>query len=215
MYTGPITISTSNQFIPSPESCSVAYSCTVMNGPGGHFTTCDFDDGTNYLSFDPSNGSWAFSCVEPRNSFCPPGSYLIRITGTTGTYGNVEAHADFLISLVDPCPTAIAIDPTAFFDATYTLRDETPVEMDYSEDTGTLPYSLSTEIDCGNIAIEFYASKDGSTQSMIPQDETSQAIKISNGNKILTVGYTEETSHAGSYSITYSVEFDLYPYSST
>ena len=141
----------------------MTYSCAVISGPGDHFTSCDFDDGTNYAEFNPSDGSWMFSSVEPRDSLSPPGSYVIRITGTTGTYSDVEISYDFFVLLVDPCPYAITIDFAAFFDATYTLRDELPVEMDFSEDTGTLPYSLSTDIDCGSIEMEFYASKDGST----------------------------------------------------
>ena len=82
--------------------------------------------------------------------------------------------------------------------------------MVFSASSSTPAYTLSTSIDCGPVIIEFLMQDADGSQTPISQDNSDQPIVIDSAAETLRVGYTEDTSYAGSYSIVYSVTLENY-----
>ena len=49
------------------------------------------------------------------------------MTGTTATGNDVTASHDFTFDFVDPCQDSITLKTSPFNDASYVLRDESPI----------------------------------------------------------------------------------------
>ena len=74
---------------------------------------CSLTDGDTSGVFDQVTGNYDFYSIDMANYL--PGQYTFEITGTVGTK---SASATFVMTLVDPCPTATLtiINPGPFND---------------------------------------------------------------------------------------------------
>ena len=80
-----------------------------------------------------------------------PGDYTFEITGTVGLS---SASINFVLTLVDPCPTTVLMinQPIPFTDQTYNLRDN---QIDQIWDINNL-ITKEALVDCGPLTVEFF-----------------------------------------------------------
>jgi hypothetical protein len=82
-----------------------------------------------------------------------PGEYFVTIRGTSGIEAPVSTTIVLKLVLVDPCPTAkiTHLQQHPFADVTYPLGTEAIAQAFLVSDLVT----LSTQVDCGPIILEF------------------------------------------------------------
>ena len=104
-------------FVVDPEVCTFVYSCAMTAGP--RTDLCSINDGDTHGVFNPTTGNYEFYSIDLANY--PAGEYTFEITGTVGSK---SAKANFVMTLIDPCPDSLSLnDPGPFTDQTYILRD--------------------------------------------------------------------------------------------
>lgn len=113
-----------------------------------------------------------------------------------------------VFTVVDPCASSLVVtSPSPLVDATYTLRDPDHVQSWANPDSLA---TLSTSVTfCGDFAYTFYRIEtSGNTDfaSLSPNPFT-----VDTAAETLTVAYTEDTSLAGAYELTYQVCLANYP----
>jgi len=91
-----------------------------MAGPGTFPNLCSVSDlPQTQSSIVAISGVWTFESVDMVSY--PPGTYTIRITGTSG---NEVQFFETDVVLVDPCPTVdLGLKANPFTDQTYNLFD--------------------------------------------------------------------------------------------
>ena len=127
------------------------------------------------------------------------GSYEFEITGSVGS---VSDSARFILSLVDPCPSAqLTLNEVYFTDMSYTLRD--PSQSQTWDISNIL--TTTANVDCGPVEVEFF---DLDTQDAIDSDVFFD--DRSGESYALTVLETQDVSKKGIYNISYRAYFTNY-----
>jgi hypothetical protein len=156
----------------------------------GFVNVCDTDlDG---ITFDSATGEYTFSSEDMETY--SPGDYKIRITGTVVEGDSISDSIDFVMTLVDPCPTAsLTLKQSPFSDAVHYLRDGT----EYQEWQFSALVSSSTNVNCGAYGLTFHVSPEPGS-GLFLDDRTVEPYRF-------TVQENTDKDLRGEYKVTYTV----------
>ena len=100
-YDNSVLTHDNNPMTVEPNICTVSYSCAQQSGPS--VLSCTE---AGITTFNAANGDFTFTASTAEFSTYVPGTYVFRITGTTGIVpeGEISAFVDVTFELIDICP---------------------------------------------------------------------------------------------------------------
>ena len=134
----------------------------------------------------------------------PPGTYTMRVTGTSGAKSD-----SFTIDLVlvNPCFTVdLGIQTNPFPDSVYVLRDP-EIALAWQAVDLIQP---ATTVDCGSISVEFFNDDIAKSALAVPFKDD----RATTPDNFFRVLYSEDVGHKGSYPFRYRVYHTDYPLNS-
>ena len=127
-----------------PPICHIRYQCSEIRGKS-HDLTCD------KLTFDEESGSLSFQTLDMKTY--RPGTYTIKIRGSSGFESQLSAEVDLKLTLKNPCQKALFQThlTSPFQDSSYTIGVNS---IEFAFDKNEL-VKINTLVDCGPIEIDF------------------------------------------------------------